>query len=161
MRTDSHGGNADIEYGHHLVHAAKVAFASDANTTVTSVVYLITVGAVPLHLSMRAIFTTIGTLKLTEGVTATDGSAIGWTAFNRIENPSKRIPVSTISKTPTGVAGGVALPVHNVVANAPTVPGIRVGIEYNLLPSTKYLVTLTLASGNANIEFEGYEEAST
>lgn len=160
MRQDPLGADAQIEYGHHLVHQSKLNYAADTSTTVTSVVYLITTGAKRLHLQMRALFSTAGSVVVTEAPTATpSGTDIAFAPLNRSDNPAARKLLSVICKTPTGVSAGTALPAHYVQANnALMIPSVRSGTEYVLNPNTKYLVTLTLASGNASIGFEGYEE---
>jgi hypothetical protein len=164
MRTDPHKGNVDIEYGHHLVHMALLDFASDASTGVTSVVYGIFTGALPLHLAMRVLLSTGGTLVVTEGLTGTmGGSPINWGAYNRVDNPGTRKLKSALYKTPTGLSAGAALPTINIPANVERVipAAIRSGVEFNLNPNTNYTLTFTLPSGNANVDFEAYEEAAS
>lgn len=159
MRTDPRGANVNIEYGRHLVHAGKLAFASDGNTGVTSVTYLLVTGALPCSLMMRIQSSTAGNIVLTEGVAATAGSALPLTPFNRADNPATKKPLSVLTKTPTAVTGGVALPAEYFQAGIPQIiPGLSPGAVFLLAPNTKYLITETLASGNIQNEFEVYED---
>lgn len=159
MRQDPHFADAVIEYGHHLVHQGKLAFLSDAQSGVASVTYLITTGAKPLHLAGRVTMSVAGTAQLTEGLSAgADGVAIVPSFYNRVEN---RKMLSTFSRTPTGTAGGTALLAQNVPATPTVMPlGVRQGVEFKLLPNTKYLLTLTPgASANVTVDLDLYEES--
>jgi hypothetical protein len=161
MRQDSHRGLANIEYGHHLVHSALLAFISDVQSAVTSVVYGIRVGALPLHVAIRALLSTGGSIVITEGVTSyTDGTILPWTNYNRIDNPLTKKPATIISRTPTAVSGGTALAPFYVPASAaaPYYIGVRGGVEFNLAANGLYLLTLTLPSGATQIDMDGYEE---
>jgi hypothetical protein len=164
MRTDPHKASADIEYGHHLVHMGLLGFASDVSTGVTSVVYGIFTGALPLHLAMRVLLSTGGSLVVTEGLTGTmGGSALPWAGYNRVDNPATKKLKAALYKTPTGLSAGAALPAINVPANVERVipAAIRSGVEFKLAPNTNYTLTFTLPSGNANVDFEAYEEAAS
>lgn len=161
MRQDSHRGQADIEYGHHLVHAALLAFISDIQSAVTSVVYGIRVGALPLHVAIRALLSTGGSVIITEGLTSfTDGTVLPWTSYNRIDNPLTKKPKTIVSRTPTAVVGGTALaPFYVPISpSAPDYLGVRGGVEFNLPANGLYLLTLTLPSGATQIDLDGYEE---
>ena len=113
---------------------------------------------------MRVLLSTGGTLIITEGLTGTmGGSTINWAQYNRVDNPGTKKVKAALYKTPTGLSAGVALPTINVPVNVERVlpAAIRQGVEFNLAPNTNYTLTFTLPSGNANVDFEVYEEAAS
>ena len=161
MRSDPHRATTEIEYAHHLVHAGLLAYISDVQAAVTSVVYGIRVGAIPLHVAIRALLSTGGSVVITEGLTSfIDGAVLPWTNYTRIDNPLTKKPATIISRAPTSPVGGTALAPMNVPISlvAPEYLGVRPGVEFNLPAGGLYLLTLTLPSGATQIDFEGYEE---
>jgi cobalamin synthase len=157
-KTDKYNFEGQVENAHFLSHMGKLRWLSDSNTGVTSVVYLIETGPKELHVVMRFAISTGGNVVITEAVTATRGGVILNTSYNRAE-PRDQEFKAVISKTPTGVSGGTALPPFYVPVDnkGQQQTSVRLGAEDILAPQTKYLMTVTLPSGNVLLDMDMYE----
>jgi hypothetical protein len=164
-RFDPHGAEALIDYFHHLSHQGKLYQASDYETGAGPFNYLLITGPKVFHAKLRISISTGGNVTITENLSAgTAGTNLPFTNYNRVMavvNPGLLLPGVTLSKSPTGLAGGVAFPPDYIPVNAINYPqvGINTGAEWLFLPNTKYSIVATLlASGNLNWDIEGYEE---
>ena len=157
-KADKYNFEGQVENAHFLSHMGKLRWLSDSNTGVTSVVYLIETGAKELHVAMRFALSTGGSVVITEGVTATRNTILPSTSYNRVE-PRDAEFKAIISKAPTGVSGGTALPAFYVPVDnkGQSQTSVRLGAEDILAPNTKYLMTVTLASGNTLLDIDMYE----
>lgn len=102
------GNVADVS--HQRIHNGQSFFAGHYSASVAdtaSLSLLIETGATPIHIIFGAAIGGDGTSTITEGVTATAGTAL--TEFNKNRVSAKSSSV-TVTHTPTGVSGGTTFP---------------------------------------------------
>jgi hypothetical protein len=158
MKSLPNGAATEATMRKAALDSGRLAFYSDVGAASTGATYSIVTGSKPLHLAIRAVASLVATLVLNEGTTLTPANAFTPTFYNRV-TPQKDFG-ATFGKTPTGVSGGVNLGTQNIPAGLPAQHQSSVSddVEFILKQNTTYLLTLAMASGTWNLDFEMYEE---
>jgi hypothetical protein len=142
-----------ISHTHSKVHEGKFFKASKFAAGVAdtgTITLLLETGTKTVHTYITAASTGDATLDITEGVTATAGTAITIQNYNCT---STNTPESIVSHTPTGVSGGTAFDGKELIPggkNTGSGGSGQFGTEQAVFaPNTKYLITMTNIAGNA------------
>jgi hypothetical protein len=153
--------STEMEYSRFLVQSGLLFTYGDSGQAVAGpVLYLLTVGAKPLHIMRRISISTGGLMTITEAPTGWGGgAAMAIQPYNRMQ-ALKGLLTSGL-KGVTGGTGGAVVASDSVPVNPIgwAQAGLQSGAETILKPNTVYLLTLNLlASGNYTFDLDCYEE---
>lgn len=162
------GAALTIDIVHHEVHEGEMFHAAYTNGSVSNTAnadFQLTTGAdKEAHSTFEVFAGGQVTVYLYEAPTTSGGTAIAAYNMKRI---STNTPTATCVHTPTVSSVGTVPLVNGRILPGGTSPttrvggGLRVGVEWILKPSTKYLLRATNTSGGTiavNIVLEWYEE---
>ena len=152
LKVDGSGELIIITHTHSKVHEGLLFKASRYNASVSNggnITLLVETGSKAVHTYVSGASTGDATINITQGVTATAGTAISVQNYNC---NSSNTSSTSVSYSPTGVSGGTAFDGTELIPggkNTGSGGSGTFGLEQvEFCPNTKYLITKTNISGS-------------
>lgn len=166
VKDNSHGCQVTIDFNHYKVHAGEM-FSATYSATITAGAnqdIMIVTGANDPHVNFNIAVTGQGLFSIYEGITSSaNGTTL--TVYNMNRNSANSCTLVMFSG-PTWSTNSEKL-IYRAIMPGGASPTTRVGgvtrpgTEWELLPSTKYLVRIANESGSTNtssVNIEFYED---